>query len=197
MSAARAGLTADQALTALRVHGLAYAPDTRQPDGLWEARCPLCALYSDGRPLTIRENGRGKPARLECRNGCDAGEVVRYLATPPTAVEPPNGRAIVAESFATIRAERTRWLWQGRIPLRAPTLLVGQRKTRQVHLDRRARRWRLPRKLAGDLVGEPADALVLCYEDNAGPRSSLGCWRRVRTRRASGPRRSAEARPIL
>ncbi|MFI5003453.1 MAG: AAA family ATPase [Solirubrobacterales bacterium] len=167
MSAARAGLTADQLLTACRVHGLAYAPDTRQPDGLWEARCPICALYSDGRPLTIRESGRGKPARLECRNGCDAGEIARYLATPPTAVEPPNGRAIVAESFATIRAERTRWLWEGRIPLRAPTLLVGREKLGKSTLTVALAAGVSRGTLAGDLVGKPSSVLVLSYEDSA------------------------------
>ena len=37
-------------------------------------------------------------------------------------------RSLEAESFAEIRAERTRWLWEGRIPLGTATLLVGREK---------------------------------------------------------------------
>jgi AAA domain len=77
-------------------------------------------------------------------------------------------RVIVAENFADIPAERTRWLWQGRIPLRAPTLLVGREKlgksTLMVALAAEVSRGTLP----GDLEGEPSNVLILSYEDAAG-----------------------------
>jgi hypothetical protein len=77
-------------------------------------------------------------------------------------------RSITAESFADIRAERTRWLWQGRIPLGAPTLLVGREKlgksTLTVALAAAVSRGTLP----GDLEGEPSNVLILSYEDAAG-----------------------------
>jgi hypothetical protein len=77
-------------------------------------------------------------------------------------------RVIVAESFADIRAERTRWLWRGRIPLGAPTLLVGREKlgksTLTVALAAGVSRGTLP----GDLAGEPSNVLILSYEDAAG-----------------------------
>jgi len=77
-------------------------------------------------------------------------------------------RVIVAESFADIRAERTRWLWQGRILLGAPTLLVGREKlgksTLTVALAANVSRG----TLAGDLAGEPSNVLILSYEDAAG-----------------------------
>lgn len=77
-------------------------------------------------------------------------------------------RVIVAESFADIQAERTRWLWRGRIPLAAPTLLVGREKlgksTLTVELAACVSRGRLP----GDLAGEPSNVLILSYEDAAG-----------------------------
>lgn len=77
-------------------------------------------------------------------------------------------RVIVAESFASIRAERTRWLWAGRIPLRAPTLLVGREKTGKSTLTCELAA-RLSRGgLAGDFEGEPADTLIVSYEDSAG-----------------------------
>lgn len=77
-------------------------------------------------------------------------------------------RIIVAECFADIAAERTRWLWQGRIPLGAPTLLVGREKLGKSTLTNELAA-RLSRgELAGDLEGEPADTLIVSYEDNAG-----------------------------
>ena len=77
-------------------------------------------------------------------------------------------RAVVVESFASIRAERTRWLWAGRIPLGAPTLLVGREKLGKSTLTNELAA-RLSRgELVGDLEGKPADTLIVSYEDHAG-----------------------------
>lgn len=76
-------------------------------------------------------------------------------------------RVIVAESFAAIRAERTRWLWDGRIPLGTATLWVGREKlgksTGTNLLAALLSRGDLP----GDLAGTPADTLIVSYEDSA------------------------------
>ena len=76
------------------------------------------------------------------------------------------GRVIVAESFVSIRAKPTRWLWDGRIPLGNVTMLVGREKlgksTLTVELAARLSRGDLP----GDLNGQPAGSLILSYEDS-------------------------------
>jgi len=76
-------------------------------------------------------------------------------------------REIVAESFASIAAERTRWLWDRRIPLGCATLLVGREKlgksTLTDELAARLSRGELP----GDFAGEPAGTLIVSYEDSA------------------------------
>jgi RecA-family ATPase len=77
-------------------------------------------------------------------------------------------RIIVTESFADIRAERTRWLWQGRIPLGAPTLLVGREKLGKSTLTGALAAAVSRGTLAGDLADEPSNVLILSYEDAAG-----------------------------
>ena len=54
-------MNALDALQACNALGLEYRPDLRQPDGLWEATCPLCILHTEGRKLTIREPSRDRP----------------------------------------------------------------------------------------------------------------------------------------
>lgn len=76
-------------------------------------------------------------------------------------------RVIVAESFATIRAQRTRWLWQGRIPLGAPTLLVGREELGKSTLTVTLAAGVSRGTLEGDLQGTPTDVLIVSYEDNA------------------------------
>jgi AAA domain len=158
-------LTADAALEACRAAGLDYRADEHSVH-LWHARCPVCIVTTEGHALTIRETQRGKPAQLSCRNGCAGIERALRDALGPHAVT-PGGRVIVAESFASIRTERPRWAWAGRIPLRAPTLLVGREKlgksTLTVALAAGVSRGTLP----GDLAGEPSSVLLLSYEDSA------------------------------
>jgi AAA domain len=66
-----------------------------------------------------------------------------------------------------VRAEATRWLWDGRIPLGAATLLVGREKlgtsTLTCELAACLSRGELDSSLAGELV----DTLLVSYEDHA------------------------------
>ena len=78
-----------------------------------------------------------------------------------------NRRVVAAESFESIRAERTRWLWDGRIPLCAPTLLVGREKLGKSTLTVALAAGVTRGTLAGDLLGEPSSVLLLSYEDSA------------------------------
>jgi hypothetical protein len=115
----------------------------------------LFAVPSDAEPVASAPRGRAvkrsKPAQ---------GDAVIAGAAP-------NGRVIAAEAFSSIRAERATWLWAGRIPLRAPTLLVGREKlgksTLTVCLAAGVSRGTLP----GDLQGQPSSVLLLSYEDSA------------------------------
>jgi hypothetical protein len=80
-------MIADDALLALRVLGLDYRPDLRQQDGLWEARCPCCAPFTDKLTLTISEGHRGGRVSVSCASrGCPAVEIqtrLRDALLPP------------------------------------------------------------------------------------------------------------------
>ncbi len=100
--------------------------------------------------------------------GHGAAELVKLAEQAATVGgEQPDKRVIVAESFATIRAQRTRWLWAGRIPLGAPTLLVGREKLGKSTLTVTLAAGVSRGTLEGDLKGTPADVLIVSYEDNA------------------------------
>jgi AAA domain len=169
-------LTVDQVLVAAGELGLSYTAAERP--GLWHLVCPVCAAYRDDQPLTMTcgepefgETEGEKRARLDCRGGCDAEEVERQLAAvldETTAAASSGGRAIVAECFAAIRTERPRWLWEGRIPLGAPTLLVGREKLGKSTLTVKLAAEVSRGTLDGDLHGKPSGVLMLSYEDNAG-----------------------------
>jgi len=76
-------------------------------------------------------------------------------------------RTVTAERFSAIAAERTRWLWDQRIPLGTGVLLVGREKlgksTLTVELAAQVSRGLLD----GDLAGQPAATLIVTYEDSA------------------------------
>jgi len=107
-----------------------------------------------------------EPSRFAVCNSCSAGWE-RKTTLDEDGRRPANGRVVAAESFLSIRAEPTRWLWEGRIPLGTATLLVGREKlgksTLTVELAARLSRGDLP----GHLVGQPAGALILSFEDSA------------------------------
>jgi hypothetical protein len=124
-------------------------------------------------------------ARLPLPEGCDLADCLAaaspersnwmanaiadldYSAQSTSTASTSGGRDLVAESFAAIPTERPRWAWAGRIPLGAPTLLVGREKlgksTLTCALAAGVSRGTLP----GDLHGEPASVLLLSYEDHA------------------------------
>lgn len=101
-------------------------------------------------------------------------------------------RSLDAESFSAIRAECPHWLWQGWILLGAVTLLVGREKLGKSTLSTELAA-RLSRGiLDGDLLGRPADTLIVSYEDSASTtikprlmaaRADLKHVHRVRARR--------------
>ena len=70
--------TADDLLLAARRLGLAPVADEKSAS-LWHAKCPLCALTSENKPLAIRETRRGKPAAVDCKNRCDGAEILKHL----------------------------------------------------------------------------------------------------------------------
>lgn len=78
-----------------------------------------------------------------------------------------DGRAVLAESFAGIRAERARWLWAQRIPLGTATLLVGREKLGKSTLTCDLAAQLSRGQLSGDLHGQPASTLIVTYEDSA------------------------------
>lgn len=99
------GLDASQVLEGLRTLGLPYRPDLRQPDGLWEARCPVCAAYTDKPTLTIIESRRGAPVSLSCSSRqCSRDEIANRLHD---ALRPPVDGYLaleLAETATTIAA---------------------------------------------------------------------------------------------
>lgn len=168
-------MTVDDVFLAAGELSLDYTASARP--GHWAMTCPVCALYTDGKPLTIAcsepepgESEGGLRARLDCRTGCDSAEIERALAAAlsSSSAGSRNGRLVTAESFASIRAERTRWLWAGRIPLGAPTLLVGREKLGKSTFSNELAARLTRGELAGDLAGAPVDVLLVGYEDNAG-----------------------------
>jgi RecA-family ATPase len=77
------------------------------------------------------------------------------------------GRTVTAEAFAAIAAERTRWLWDRRIPLGTATLLVGREKLGKSTLTAELGAQLSRGLLEGDLAGQPAATLIVTYEDSA------------------------------
>ncbi len=86
-------------------------------------------------------------------------EAVRRAAPPGTA-----GRRLITRVASSIQPEATRWLWAGRVPLGAVTLLAGRqglgKSTLTCELAARVSRGQL------DLAG-PAAVLLVSFEDHA------------------------------
>jgi len=104
--------------------------------------------------ILAEECGTPEPERVAASNG----------SAPCSA---PAGRAVSAESFAGIRAERTRWLWDQRIPLGTATLLVGREKLGKSTLTAELAAQLSRGALTGDLTGEAAATLIVTFEDSA------------------------------
>lgn len=77
-------------------------------------------------------------------------------------------RSLVATPVSEVRPERVAWLWRARLPLRGLSILAGEpglgKSTLAMLLAAETSRGALD----GDLVTQPAAALVVSYEDGAG-----------------------------
>jgi AAA domain-containing protein len=161
-------LTADDALQACR--GLALKPEADEKDlGLWTAKCPVCALYSDKPTLAIRETQREKPAKLDCRNKCDPVEIAERLCAElgrePSAPS-SDGLAVHTADLALSRPPE--WAWADRIVLSALNLIVGVegsgKGTLACWIFAKLTRGELP----GNLYGIPSTVAIVGDEDGFG-----------------------------
>ncbi len=154
--------TVDDVLVALGALGSEFKPETIgvSAEGFldWHSRCPVC----EG-SLTIAGRHSG-PATLSCENGCDPEEIEGKLDIEPEG----EARTVVGRRLSEVRTERPRWLWQGRIPLGVPTLLVGREKTGKSTLTVALAAGVTRGTLEGDLHGTPSGVVMLSYEDHAG-----------------------------
>lgn len=100
-------------------------------------------------------------------------EVANFPLPPPAAVNggraeaPAAGRTLAVNSYDTIRAERTRWLWDQRIPLGTVTLLVGREKLGKSTLCCELAAQLSRGELDGDVSRQPSATLIVSYEDSA------------------------------
>lgn len=78
---------------------------------------------------------------------------------------PGSGRQLVPRVLSSVAPTRTRWAWEGRMPLGAVTLLAGRQGLGKSTLlaDITARLTR--GTLTGDLHGQPTAVLIASYED--------------------------------
>ena len=91
-------------------------------------------------------------------------------ALAPSSVAAPQstarGRIVTFTRASEIRHVRVRWLWRGRVPLGAVTVLAGQqglgKSTTMIELAARLTRG----ELDGDLAGRPCRVLIVTLEDN-------------------------------
>jgi AAA domain len=91
------------------------------------------------------------------------------VLTPPdvaTSDVATTGRIVTFTPASSIRHERVRWLWRGRVPLGAVTTLAGQqglgKSTTMIELASQVTRG----DLDGDLHGEPSAVLIVTLEDH-------------------------------
>ena len=100
-------------------------------------------------------------------------EVANFPLPPPESLNGGRadgasvGRTLAVSSYDTIRAERTRWLWDQRIPLGTVTLLVGREKLGKSTLCCELAAQLSRGELAGDVTGQPSATLIVSYEDSA------------------------------
>lgn len=157
-------LTIDDALLAARGLGLAPVGDERNPS-LWHATCPLCVLTTEGKPLSIWESERGRPARIECRKGCDRGEILWQLAAAIDLTPDGGSDGLIVRSADLSLSRPPEWAWQDRIVLSALNLIVGQegagKGTLACWIFAKLTRGELP----GSLYGEPVSVAIVGDED--------------------------------
>jgi hypothetical protein len=133
------------------------AVDPESPDG-WCRQCWQARIDSLAPPMD-KYFGRGSE-----RNGHAPGRAPRAN----------DDRHLAAESFLGIKAEPTRWLWDGRIPLGTATLLVGREKLGKSTLSVELAASLSRGDLQGHLHGQPAASLSSPMRTARRGRSSRG-----------------------
>jgi KaiC/GvpD/RAD55 family RecA-like ATPase len=110
-------------------------------------------------------NGR-EYAREWIGERCAKAERVEPDAKPgPKA--PTNARRLVLTPASDIRSERGRWLWRDRFPLRGLTVVAGEKGLGKSLLTNAQMVAAITRgTLDGELLGQPADVLVVTAEDD-------------------------------
>ena len=94
--------------------GHVYDPD---PDGFCR-HCQQQAAYCTGRPRPVPRTAKGAP------KGAKGAEHTPLLPSLPSGE--PAGRKVVVTLASQIKPRPVRWLWPGRIPAGALTLLAGR-----------------------------------------------------------------------
>lgn len=149
-----------------------YPAAAIEAEGGWWSSCPVAhengagPVYCGAKMFVTRlEDGRG---RYEPTCGHSLDEVTAAVAAPPTVEATnggANGRRLVLTDLARVRPKPVRWLWEERIPLGVPSLLAGKPKLGKSTLAYDLAAMITLGKLDGDLHGEPANVLVVTFED--------------------------------
>jgi hypothetical protein len=118
----------------------------------------------------VREAAQRGPSGL-----AQACALIERMADDAAALPPSNvataqsaapGRTVTFTRASEIRYVPVRWLWRGRVPLGAVTVLAGQqglgKSTTTIELAARLTRG----ELDGDLVGRPCRVLIVTLEDH-------------------------------
>lgn len=106
-------ITIDEVFLAADALSLGYSGNA-QP-GYWRMVCPLCVANTEGEPLTVTcgepaagSNDGVMPARLDCRSGCDRGEIERTLRNA-LAAPALTGPRITSVTAADVEPEQVQW----------------------------------------------------------------------------------------
>lgn len=141
--------------------------------------CPLCRQGA-------RVDLYGERLAVECFATCDEADVLAALNVDRVKTElrganvagddkPRGRRSLRFTPASAIRPERTRWLWDGRVPLGTLSLLPGKqglgKSTLTLELAARLSRG----ELAGDLAGEAAATLIVPTRTTLPRRLSRAC----------------------
>jgi AAA domain len=162
-------LTIDRVLDAAAQLGLKWTAS--EQIGSWRMACPLCVLSTEGQALTVTcsepplgSTDGEQPARIDCRNGCARGEILRHLrAAIGDSPEGVDGLVVRTADLALSRPPE--WAWRDRIVLSALNLIVGQegagKGTLACWVFAKLTRGELP----GSLHGEPVSVAIVGDED--------------------------------
>jgi hypothetical protein len=137
-------------------------------DGYRATDCPRCGQE-------VRIDKHGDHFDFRCRGGCTDDELAPLLdpalmlelaaSTNGNGAATEASRRLVLTALAGVKPKPVRWLWQDRIPLGVPSLLAGKPKLGKSTLAYDLAAKVTTGKLDGALQGEPANVLVVTFED--------------------------------